>query len=359
MSFYQTLVEHSMVGIVIVQADNVIYRNSEHKRMFRHFPKRISSELECFIHPKDYEAFRTLYHQIASGKVQQLHLVFRCYPKLETENPVQMKWIHCRGNRIDYDGRDAVLFNMQDITQMKALEHMVRVEDKMALLGKLSAGIAHEIRNPLGGVNMYVEALCTLLNESENLDARDTEEARQIVEKIQAVSDKIKNVVRRVMAFAGPSTPEFKRISLNAPVEAALNMCEVTLRKSDVEVEKILMKKLPECRCDKLLIEQVIINIITNAVQALKDTTGPKQIVVETGVDGEWVFARFSDSGPGVARHLKKKIFDPFLTTKAEGIGIGLTISHRIITDHNGSIEVGTGKSGGAEFTIRLPYALN
>ena len=105
------------------------------------------------------------------------------------------------------------------------------------------------------------------------------------------------------------------------------------------------------------MIEAVIFNLITNAADAMKNTTGQKRIGLTAGVKGRYISVTVSDSGPGVPPGLRAKVFDPFYTTKPEGTGIGLSLCHRIIADHGGSIRVHTSRWGGAEFTIEIPIA--
>ncbi len=105
------------------------------------------------------------------------------------------------------------------------------------------------------------------------------------------------------------------------------------------------------------MIEQVVLNLITNAAEAMKNVDGAKQIKVTSSAENNRILVRISDSGPGVPLNLREKIFDPFYTTKSEGTGIGLSLSHRTITDHGGSLSVFESKWGGAEFVIDIPIA--
>ena len=118
---------------------------------------------------------------------------------------------------------------------------------------------------------------------------------------------------------------------------------------------KALNDDLPPCHIDPLLIEEVILNLITNAAEAMKNKEGIKKIMITTSMKNDRITVRVSDSGPGVTPDLKDKIFDPFYTTKNGSTGIGLSLSHRIITDHGGSIDVSISKWGGAEFVIEFP----
>ncbi|MBW1752183.1 MAG: GHKL domain-containing protein [Deltaproteobacteria bacterium] len=132
-------------------------------------------------------------------------------------------------------------------------------------------------------------------------------------------------------------------------------LTEATLRKSGIKIEKELGQDLPKCYADKQMIEEVILNLINNAADAMKIVVGEKKIMITTAMIKSHVFIRIIDSGPGVSEHLQDRIFDPFYTTKQESTGIGLSLCHRIIADHGGSISVGSSKWGGAEFITKIP----
>jgi signal transduction histidine kinase len=127
------------------------------------------------------------------------------------------------------------------------------------------------------------------------------------------------------------------------------------LRKSGIEVKASFPEGLPLCYVDPQLLEQVVLNLITNAVQAMEGVESGKRIEVSTSLDEDAVAIAIADSGPGVPPHLRQKIFDPFYTTKSGSTGIGLSLSHRIIQDHGGTLSVSASRLGGAEFVIRLP----
>jgi signal transduction histidine kinase len=261
-----------------------------------------------------------------------------------------MKWVYCRTSLIEYQGKEAMLINMMDITRVKELEHLLRIQDKMTSLGRVAAGIAHEIRNPLSGINIYLNALEKIYDKAASLD-----KVKGILEQIQSASQKIEFVIRRVMDFSKPSTPKFVETDLNQPIEAAIELCLVSLRKRGIEFEKDLAHDLPPCEIDPNLIEQVILNLITNASEAMKKVDGAKKIGVTSSLKKNRIVVMISDSGPGVPSNIRDKIFDPYYTTKSESTGIGLSLCQRIIIDHSGFLVISKSKWGGAKFTVSIP----
>jgi signal transduction histidine kinase len=240
--------------------------------------------------------------------------------------------------------------NMMDMTKTKELEHLLTIQDKMASLGRVAAGIAHEIRNPLSGINIYLNTL-NKLHHKEGSE----EKVEQILKNIQSASIKIESVIRRVMDFAKPSEPKLTLVDINEPITDAINLTEVTMRKSGIQIKKSLADDLPLSYADKNLIEEMVLNLLNNAAEAMKAMAAGKNIAVASFVEGDHIIIQVSDSGPGVSQENRDKILDPYFTTKHEGTGIGLSLCHRIITDHGGSLKVSDGELGGAEFRIEIP----
>jgi signal transduction histidine kinase len=159
------------------------------------------------------------------------------------------------------------------------------------------------------------------------------------------------------MDFSKPSKPKYVPTDINHIIAEAIDFSSVTLRKGRIILDKTMAENLPPCQADPHLIEQVILNLITNAAEAMKNMGGAKRMEIASSLEGSHIIVKVFDSGPGVPLHLKRRIFDPFFTTKNGSTGIGLSISHRIITDHGGSLSVSTSKWDGAEFKVEIPIA--
>ncbi len=347
---FRDLVESSPTGIVIVQDGVVIYQNPEQERMTgSHY--RMNEMLEFTnVHPDDVERVKKLFAEISSGDRQTIDTDLRFYIPGQTHDRAVMKSVYWRASSIEYKGRRAVLINMIDITRAKELEQLVLVEDKMSSLGHIAAGIAHEIRNPLSGINIYLKTLEDLLGESEQ-----PEMVEKIFRQIQSASRKIESIVKRVIDFSRPGEPNLVLTDINKPIEDALELSSVTMRKTGVKIEKSLADNLPQCHIDPTLIEEVVLNLITNAAEAMKNEEGEKRIEVLSSAEDNNVFVRVADSGPGIPPELQARVLEPFYTTKKGGSGIGLSLCQRIITDHGGSLTVETSRWSGAEFVIKLP----
>ena len=298
---------------------------------------------------------KTAYDQILKGEVSKIEIDFRFFRPSPENVKAELRWVWCRAIEFKYNGKDAILLNTIDITKAKQLEHQLLIKNKMLSLGRVAAGIAHEIRNPLTGINTYlytIEDLC----ESDRLGPEDLEVIRQILTQIQVASNKIESVIKRVMDFSKPGAPRMVRTNINESLEEAINLSSVTLRKSGIKFEKSLAANLPQCYADPQLIEQVVLNLITNAARAMeKSNNGNKRVEIKSSAKDNNLYIHVADAGPGVPGELREKIFDPFFTTKDDGSGIGLNIAQRIVADHNGTISLSSSRWGGAEFKIELP----
>jgi C4-dicarboxylate-specific signal transduction histidine kinase len=144
-------------------------------------------------------------------------------------------------------------------------------------------------------------------------------------------------------------------MNINASIEKALDLSGVAVRKAGMQLEKDLARDLPDVYADAHMMEEVFLNLINNAMQALANVNSPKLIRIVSAVDRDSVIVTVSDSGPGVPPPLRQSIFDPFFTTKGDGSGIGLSLARRMVMDHGGSLSVSTSHWGGAAFTVAIP----
>ncbi len=238
---------------------------------------------------------------------------------------------------------------------LREMEKRALAQEKLASLGQVAAGIAHEIRNPLSGLNIYLSMLEKIVAEGEGLDAGTRELAATIMAQLRSASGKIASVIGRVMDFTKPRPPRFTAVDVNPAVEEAFALSKTLLAKKRVHVTTALGLELPPVLADLPMIEQVLLNLVTNAAQAMEKTEGAREIRISTFRDGDAVVISVADSGPGVPAEIREKIFDPYFTTRSDGSGIGLTICQRIVADHRGTLTVGRAALGGAEFRVVLP----
>jgi len=221
---------------------------------------------------------------------------------------------------------------------------------KLAAVGMLAAGVAHELTQPLTIIRGYAQ----LVVEEEL-----TEKAKAALDHIQAQSVRMAKIINHLREFSRQTKGAYEAVALNEVVEAAFLMLRQHLRLRKIDVAQRLQPALPAIWGDRFQLEQVFINLITNARDAMQ-AQGGGRLTVTTRVVNSSVEAAVADTGPGVPADIRDRIFDPFFTTKevGEGTGLGLSISDRIIREHGGEIRVANRPEGGAEFVVRLPIHL-
>ncbi len=239
-----------------------------------------------------------------------------------------------------------VLGIARDVTETKKLEQQIQNSEKLASVGKLAAGVAHEINNPLGGI----------LNCLYNLRKRTVSPARQ-EEYLASMEDglrRVQKIVRQLLDFSQQHDPEFSSTDINAVVERVLVLTNHALLANQIRLDKQLPPDLPELMVDRHMMEQVLMNLILNAVQAIK---GSGTITIRTRVVEGTCQIDVEDTGCGIPPNVLPRIFDPFFTTKGtgEGTGLGLSVSLGIVERHGGQIRVDSEVGKGTVFTVCLP----
>lgn len=249
---------------------------------------------------------------------------------------------------LDESGKIAgIVMVGRDLTERRQLESQLIQSAKMASLGVMAGGIAHELRNPLG----IISASAQLLLEFPH----DAELAPQCAEKIWAATQRASLIIENLLKFARPQHEQTPDLDLNAALEEILGVLA-----NQVALHKIILRKkfqadLPRVCGNVSLLQQVFANLVLNACNAM-DQGGTLEITSRSG-EGHSVVVAFQDSGHGIPTEHLSKIFDPFFTTMpvGQGVGLGLSISYSIIQQHHGSIEVESQEGQGTTFIVRLP----
>jgi two-component system NtrC family sensor kinase len=257
---------------------------------------------------------------------------------------------------IDDEGRlYAIVHYLKDVTSQKRLEQQLIRSDRLASLGTLVAGIAHEINNPLGIIAGYSEALIERAGEQSLLDQRAFEDFPEYLETIHKEIFRCKDILRSLLDFARPSCGTFREIDINELIKEVLLLVNHRATRLSHKISFRLNRDLPKIAADPGSLRQLFMNIIINS---LYFTPEKGSIVIESSYDegADMVRVSVKDSGAGIPPEVIDKVFDPFFTTKpvGEGTGLGLAICHKIVEEHGGSIDVDS-ESNGTTFTIRLP----
>ncbi len=234
--------------------------------------------------------------------------------------------------------------------QLKQAQREARRSERLAALGQLSAGLAHEIRNPLGVIKGSAEMLSQKVQGASPL-------AEELAGYISSEVNRLNALVARFLDFARPSRLQLQLVSPTALVDRALESVQAQFPAADIAVERHYADGLSQIQADEQLCEQVFVNLICNAYEAMDGGGGLLKVSIapESGEIGPGVGVEVQDSGPGVPAELREQIFNPFFTSKENGVGLGLSIVAKIVDDHRGFIRLKDQPAEGACFHVFLP----
>ncbi|MDY0351001.1 MAG: ATP-binding protein [Desulfobulbaceae bacterium] len=246
-------------------------------------------------------------------------------------------------NRIEESDREKAVFDSQ----------MMQVE-KMASLGIMAAGLAHEVNNPLQLITDQADWIRELLVEEDPEKVRNLEEYRKAAEKIKLHVSRASNVTHRLLGFSRKMKAEKGAVNINNLVDEVVSFVVNEAKVNDITINKHLQEDMPAIMTDAAQLQQVFLNILNNSMDAIGKNGA---VDIATSFDDKHIIIEFRDNGPGIPREIMENIFDPFFTTKepGKGTGLGLSISYHIIQTLGGKIEVRNGEDGGAVFMLLLP----
>lgn len=245
------------------------------------------------------------------------------------------------------------IIHISDITEKKQSQVLLARADRLSSLGQLSGGIAHEIRNPLGGIKLFLD----ILNDEATYKRTKTE--TEIFDEINTNINKINGIIKRVLAFAKPGEAQFQNMDINEVINESLKLFTSKLRKAKITPKLFLDKSISLVKGDFIGLQQVITNLILNAIQAM-DNGGT--LSIKTFRDKasfhkkrRIIGIEIKDTGKGIKQKEQGNIFNPFFTTKPTGTGLGLAISHQIMELHGGTLSFKSKPGKGSTFSIELP----
>ena len=255
----------------------------------------------------------------------------------------------------DSHGKHRALVFLREVTDRRLQELQLMQSEKMACMGLLAAGVAHEINNPLTSVAGYAEALIRRFREDPDLAADQRLEVFQrYLEVIIRESYRCKGIINSLLTFSRKSDGSVGIVNINEIVREVLELVRPKATAEKVDIEDRLALDLPHVRGDAAGLRQVFMNLVMNALQAIE---GAGRIILTSYAEDRKVLIKVKDSGCGIPKVLLEQIWDPFFTTKTvgQGVGLGLAVTYNIVHRHGGEILVETREHEGACFTVRLP----
>lgn len=301
--------------------------------------KRISSAKSVKI--QNSQSADILINGRKRGKVEAIYTVKK--PHLD-EGPFlieERKLINAIANQI------GLIVERKEAEENKsALEEQIRHADRLATIGQLAAGVAHELNEPLGNILGFAQ----LLAKNPHLQTQAVKD----IDKIIKASLHAREIIKKLMLFSRQTPPKRGKVNLNELVKEGLYLFEARCNKSDIILTRNLIRDIPEIEGDAGQLNQVLVNLVVNSIQAMPNGG---ELTISTDFDQESVLLIIEDTGLGVNEDIKSKVFIPFFTTKDidEGTGLGLAVVHGIVLSHKGSIEFESQSGIGTRFQIKFP----
>jgi PAS domain S-box-containing protein len=299
-------------------------------------------------HPDDRRTLTSAFDDVVAGR--------------KTFSSVEVQVRHKEGNwrrlrchfspLCDEKGKiEGVVISARDVTEVKRLEEQLIQAEKLAAMGQMLAGVAHELNNPLTAILGVSE----LLRDRQGVD----ENTKRQLEMAHRQARRAARIVQNLLEFSRPASPQKKVLDLNSIVDRTLQLHEHSLKRNNIEVEFQPQSGLPPIVGDANQLIQVVLNLVSNAEQAIREVRPSGRIQVQLGKRGQFVFVNVKDDGVGIRPEALPKLFDPFFTTKRPGggTGLGLSICMSIVREHGGDIEAQSVPGGGALFCVTLPIA--
>jgi two-component system nitrogen regulation sensor histidine kinase GlnL len=252
--------------------------------------------------------------------------------------------------------RIGTILQLRDLSNIRELEEAVRTADRLSSLGTLAAGLAHEIKNPLGGI----KGAAQLLEKELPTDSELLDYTRIMIKETQRVN----RIVEELLALTTPRKLELSKVNLHQILEDILTLQKNSLGKREIAFVKQFDPSIPTILADEEQLTQLFLNLTKNAVEAVG---GNGQIKISSRILAEYTLTKrgerrqrmvaveITDDGQGMSKELIDQLFTPFFTTKSKGTGLGLAICHKIVTEHRGMIKVASEQGKGTTFTVMLP----
>src|SRR5579872_5763493 len=290
----------------------------------------------------------TLYNELVSGKE-----LFAAAEYGARHRDGSWRTMRAAGSRlVDAEAKTSgVIISVRDITVERKLEQQVMQSERLAAMGAMIGGVAHELNNPLTSIMGVSELL---------QDTETNETSRKQLAMLQQQARRAAEIIQNLTYFARPPAPGKSRISLIEVLERTLNLHAYSLRKNNVTVDFLKEPGIPYALGDPHQLMQVFLNLVINAEQAIREVRDKGTLRIRLGRADNTVWVSFHDDGPGIPKENLPSIFDPFYTTKrpGRGTGLGLSICKSVMKEHSGSVEAANAPDGGAVFTVTLPVSV-
>jgi PAS domain S-box-containing protein len=340
---YRVLVEEINDGYFVNQDGNIVFANQAFCDLHGYtLPEIIGKPYTDLLAPKYLHAVKMLYEQRMIGEdARDLYMYYRRHKNgshFPTENKVK---------RILYQGKEAVAGICRDITERMETERRIRESERLAHIGKLTTSLAHEIRNPLSSVKMNSQIIL------KNTEFNGNDKRR--MEIIFNETSRLERILDEMLNFARPIRINLDPVSIHSIIDSCLEIVDVRMKEKGIRVKKRYGKEIPGILLDHDRVEQAIINVVLNSVEALQDGGEITIITKHEAKDKGTIQIEILDNGPGISPEDLPYIFDPFFSNKKKGTGLGLSNVKKIMEAHGGTVYTAPRKPQGTHVLLTIP----
>ena len=250
------------------------------------------------------------------------------------------------------------LISVEDVTEKRATEARLRRAESLAALTTLTAGVAHEIKNPLGAIGIHLQLIERRLGtEPEDLSQVAWEAIREAVDVIEEEVARLNQIVVDYLFAVRPMDVDLASGEVNDVLEELLRLLRPELKEAHIQLREDLARDMPRVLFDQRYLREALLNIIKNAIAAMVEapSEGPRVLSVSSSAGADAVTIRIGDTGPGIPQEIQGKIFEPYFTTRDFGSGLGLTLVYKIVKEHMGEIELDSKPGVGSTFAVSIP----
>jgi len=359
-SMFRTITDYAGLGIALFGKEKALYYNERLQNLLGVFGREVTlGDLVETVHSEDHNEIRSRLDMMFAG-IEKGPLRLDLRVKIGDVD----RYYNSYAQVLDYQGNPAIYFVLDDTTEQKELAQRARLnelklyhEGRLTSLGIMAAGIAHELNQPLNTIRVITDGF--LFGRDKGW-ASNPDELHESMEMISNQVMRMSEVIQNIRGFAREDREQgLVDVDVNHAIENVFFMIGRQFEAHDIRVHKKLARSMSTVKAHLNRIEQVIMNLLVNAQQALDAChRDRKELWINTGTKGKLAYIEVADNATGISKDLIEKIFDPFFTTKevGEGTGLGLTICKSIVTEFKGSIEVVNNEHGGATFLVMLPF---
>lgn len=360
---FHALLEAAVDGIVVIDDRGIVAAFSRAaEEMFGYRADEVIGHNVSMLMPEPYhhehDGYLERYQRTGEARIIGIGREVSARRKDGSVFPIYLAVGEIRGERPRFVGiiRDITERTRQRQAEIEVRQHRERLAHvgRISLMGEMAAGLAHELNQPLGAITNYAQAARRMLESGQGTDEVDEALGRISMQALRAG-----DVIRRLRAMIRKRDSEPSIVDVNGIVQDTLGLVEADARANAVRLRVELIPDPPPVRCDVVQIQQVLLNLVRNAIDAMRDDEGQRRTIVirtDAGDDG-MVGIEVADTGPGLEPEHEFRLFTPFHTTKPDGLGLGLSISRSLVESHGGELQYRPNAPRGAVFRFTLPAA--